>query len=581
MFRWFQELKPQTKVGLVTVTLILSGVALLVVSLSRFEQVRRSAADLHDRSLPARTQLEKVDQSLELTTWKFSSILVQPDGASQVVMLEDTRRQLTTTDNEWQRFKQVSLDRPGEQELRAEFERLQAHQRDLSGPVGLGLISGLIERKDPGELFADRTFVELRDTQRQMSDIIRRMEYDLYEPVVNEQLDAAGQAAETGIRDIWIAYATVMFVSSVIAIVAFRSARRTERMKELDETKRRVEANRNELETRLYRALEMATTEEAALKLVGQAIVEAIPDQATELLVAESGVAHFRQVLSTDVEHRGPGCPVVSPADCPAATRGNTMVFPSSTALDACPFLRERTDRPIAASCQPVLIAGKPLGVIHTTYGPSLPDEETFVALELIARRAGERVGMLRAFAESESAARSDPLTGLLNRRSLDSAVRRMLAEHHTYAVAYGDLDHFKRLNDTFGHDVGDRALRLFAKALRDAVRPNDLVCRYGGEEFVVVLPECPLEEAVPVLERVREAVADIGTSGRVPAFTVSFGVASSAQADSFERVVSLADAALLQAKADGRDRVTVSAGQPQAALPAGPPAALPVAPAE
>jgi diguanylate cyclase (GGDEF)-like protein len=131
------------------------------------------------------------------------------------------------------------------------------------------------------------------------------------------------------------------------------------------------------------------------------------------------------------------------------------------------------------------------------------------------------------------------------------------------YVVACGDLDHFKQLNDTFGHDVGDRALRLFATVLRDSIRPNDLACRYGGEEFVVVIPDCSVDEAVSVVERVRTSLADGLSTGRLPSFTVSFGVASSRNAESFERVVSIADSALLQAKASGRDRVTVADGMP------------------
>ena len=127
------------------------------------------------------------------------------------------------------------------------------------------------------------------------------------------------------------------------------------------------------------------------------------------------------------------------------------------------------------------------------------------------------------------------------------------------YTVAYGDLDHFKQLNDVYGHDAGDRALRTFSQVLRDALRPTDLACRYGGEEFVIVLPACPISEAVPVIERVRQHIATRLTSGRLPNFTVSFGVASSDDAASFDRTVAHADAALLQAKTEGRDRIVVA----------------------
>ena len=148
-----------------------------------------------------------------------------------------------------------------------------------------------------------------------------------------------------------------------------------------------------------------------------------------------------------------------------------------------------------------------------------------------------------------------------MTRRSLESGVRKLHDTGTTYAVAYGDLDHFKELNDVFGHATGDRALRTFSHVLRDSLRPGDIACRYGGEEFVIVLPECPADEARLVLERVRLRMADRIVMAELPTFTVSFGLATSEQAANFDEVVSLADAALLDAKAGGRDLIVVSSG--------------------
>jgi diguanylate cyclase (GGDEF)-like protein len=174
---------------------------------------------------------------------------------------------------------------------------------------------------------------------------------------------------------------------------------------------------------------------------------------------------------------------------------------------------------------------------------------------------------MLRAFRVSQSQANSDSLTGLMTRRSLESGVRELYETGTPYSVAYGDLDHFKELNDVFGHDAGDRALRTFSQILRDSLRPADIPCRYGGEEFVIVLPECPIDEAIQVLERVRGRIADRLMIAQLPNFTVSFGIASSHQAGEFEQVVSLADEALLAAKAGGRDQIVVATGAEQSAV--------------
>jgi diguanylate cyclase (GGDEF)-like protein len=187
----------------------------------------------------------------------------------------------------------------------------------------------------------------------------------------------------------------------------------------------------------------------------------------------------------------------------------------------------------------------------------------------VVARRASERLAMLRAFEVSQTQANSDSLTGLMTRRSLETAVRDLHATGTSYSVAYGDLDHFKDLNDTFGHAAGDRALRTFSQVLRDSLRPLDIPGRYGGEEFVIVLPECAVDEARQVLERVRERLAERIVVADLPPFTISFGLASSEQATDFDQVVSLADTALLSAKAGGRDRVVTSAGpEPPAPTP-------------
>jgi diguanylate cyclase (GGDEF)-like protein len=207
-------------------------------------------------------------------------------------------------------------------------------------------------------------------------------------------------------------------------------------------------------------------------------------------------------------------------------------------------------------------IGGNSTGVFHvTTEDGSPPSGAVEKNVEVVARRASERLAMLRAFEVSQTQANSDSLTGLMTRRSLETAVRDLHATGTQYSVAYGDLDHFKDLNDVFGHAAGDRALRTFSQVLRDSLRPADIPGRYGGEEFVIVLPECPVEEARQVLERVRERMDERIVIAQLPRFTVSFGLASSDQAGDFDQVVALADAALLSAKAGGRDQIVVSTG--------------------
>jgi diguanylate cyclase (GGDEF)-like protein len=350
------------------------------------------------------------------------------------------------------------------------------------------------------------------------------------------------------------------YALAAIAIVfaAFVFGGRAHRRSRAEE----VMGRRERFGSSLQDGLEMARTETVVYGVVQRALHYSVAGLQVELLVADSSRAHFHQVLHTGAgeDEERSGCSVVSPVECPAVVRSETIVFPTSTAIDACPYLQDRPSGPCSAACVPVSIAGETVGVFHATGVEHHPPDDTEIGyLEATTRRAGERVTVLRAFERSETQASTDPLTGLLNRRSLENQVRDLRQDGTALAVAYGDLDHFKVLNDTHGHEAGDQALRLFSQVVRDSIRPNDIAARYGGEEFVIVLPDCDTTAATIVLERVREHLVLALRTGRVPAFTVSFGLASSTAAETFDDTVAQADHALLAAKTAGRNRVVVA----------------------
>ena len=135
----------------------------------------------------------------------------------------------------------------------------------------------------------------------------------------------------------------------------------------------------------------------------------------------------------------------------------------------------------------------------------------------------------MRAFAKTQLQASTDGLTGLVNRRTAEQQLRGMIQNQHPFAVAIADLDKFKQLNDTHGHEAGDRALRLFAQTATQALRDHDLIARWGGEEFVIVLPELDRFQAVSVLDRIRHDLA-AAHSGGTATYTASFGVTDSGQ---------------------------------------------------
>jgi diguanylate cyclase (GGDEF)-like protein len=163
----------------------------------------------------------------------------------------------------------------------------------------------------------------------------------------------------------------------------------------------------------------------------------------------------------------------------------------------------------------------------------------------------------VRAFEKTQLQAATDGLTGLVNRRTFEHEVRDLLGHGQLVSLAVCDLDHFKAINDTHGHEAGDRALRLFAQIARDALREGDILGRWGGEEFVIALPEMNRHSAVSILERIRDQLSKAHV-GDHPRFTASFGVTDSTAGANLERMMQLADAALYQSKHEGRDRITV-----------------------
>jgi diguanylate cyclase (GGDEF)-like protein len=161
-----------------------------------------------------------------------------------------------------------------------------------------------------------------------------------------------------------------------------------------------------------------------------------------------------------------------------------------------------------------------------------------------------------------------DSLTGLANRRRLEETMRVELARaarfHDQVCVVIADLDDFKRVNDTYGHAVGDEVLKEFARALRSTVRESDIAGRWGGEEFVLVLTGTDTEGGARLAERAREAIESRSVrapNGDLVAVTASFGVAASFGAGGLEDLLAAADSALYQAKHAGKNRVVVSTG--------------------
>jgi diguanylate cyclase (GGDEF)-like protein len=327
-------------------------------------------------------------------------------------------------------------------------------------------------------------------------------------------------------------------------------------------TRLRSEAGRSAFSNQLVEALEMADSEAEADKVIGRAMAAISDVHPMELLLADSSRAHLERAC-VHPKTGSPNCTVESPYSCIAVRRGQPQIFPDAGALNACPKLLGRMGGAMSAACVPVNFMGRALGVLHVAGAKGKPpNPEQIAQLTALGVHAGNRIGTLRAFERSQLQASTDSLTGLTNRRVAEEVLANLMAVDSAFAVVMADLDFFKRLNDTMGHDAGDRALKLFADTARGVVRDRDHVVRWGGEEFALLLPGADAQRAAEVVERLRAALAQAHLLSGTPIFTASFGIADSTMARDRESIVRLADDALYRSKQAGRDRCTL--GDPQ-----------------
>lgn len=389
--------------------------------------------------------------------------------------------------------------------------------------------------------------------------IVAQRVLDSVDPVEHEQSVLELQR----LLDVNIALTAVAIVVLVtLAFVFFRPLDQTMRteLRKIStiEAEQASESERATFDRELHEALEMAQDEPSVAHVVRHVFAVAVPERPAELLLADSSEAH----LSVRAEHPlagGAGCGVTSPFDCPAVRRARALDFPTSTAINACPHLRDRPGEARSAHCVPLAFMGRSMGVLHVTGPDGEPvGPEVAARLASVAGQVGTHLGTVRAFATAQLQASTDSLTGLPNRRSVEDELSRRLGEGEGFAVVMADLDDFKRLNDTYGHDAGDRALRLFADTVRRSLRAEDLFARWGGEEFVIGLPGMDRESAVGALDRVRLALVDACARGETPTITASFGVADTWMDRSLEALLRIADEGLMIAKRSGKDQVAL-----------------------
>lgn len=308
--------------------------------------------------------------------------------------------------------------------------------------------------------------------------------------------------------------------------------------------------------------IQLCRTVEETHPIILQFLENFFPDDRPVFYIFDEKSAFLVQLLESGTSFEA--------EDCWAIRQGKQYVVDVEHNLPGCPHLLEPSTR--SYSCTPLVAQGELVGLLHIDFGTS--DAKQNQDKRQLAARIADNLALALANLRLRETLRlqsiQDPLTSLYNRRFMEEAIgkeisRSIRRERH-FGILMIDIDHFKVVNDTYGHDVGDAVLKELGGYLSSHVRAEDIPCRYGGEEFVLILNEVTLEE---LYDKAREMCADIAETLVVQAhgtelrITVSIGVALFPDhGETAGSVLKAADRALYDAKEGGRNRVVLAGGK-------------------
>ncbi len=341
--------------------------------------------------------------------------------------------------------------------------------------------------------------------------------------------------------------------------------------------------------SRMTAALRREREELAAVNQFSQAVTQCTSEQEVYDLVLHSLKERFqpRQIIVfklqtpenfletvatlTPLPREVRGRPIIEePHNCKAVREGRSFLVNDVRSQAPCPsrfaLLSEGN-----YFCGPLIAGGIIIGSLRMQATVDVLTADRRRLVENYLSGAASALSNLRHLGRMEEQANFDDLTGLYNRRFMQDYGRKQIAiarrEQQPVGILMIDLDHFKRINDEYGHSIGDNVLRQFSRTVATAVREANLFARYGGEEFILLLYRANSEACLLVGERIRSAVMAMAvpsnTGDPLPQITVSIGVAVfSEHGDTLEKVIDAADKALYESKRDGRNRVTMAAQQ-------------------
>lgn len=253
---------------------------------------------------------------------------------------------------------------------------------------------------------------------------------------------------------------------------------------------------------------------------------------------------------------------VYGPDECWSLRKGNYHFSKDALSSQTCPHMKDNHENTL---CVPLLAHGQTIGVFHVIVGDDFSEDSKSIIFT-IAEHISLALANLMLQETLRNQASCDPLTGLFNRRymeqSLELELSRALRHKSTCALLMLDIDHFKQFNDNHGHDAGDYVLKFFAKLLLNTVRKEDIVCRVGGEEVAVILPETNVEEAIICAKKICAAVSEehlVYQGLALGNLTVSIGgCLFPSHADNYKDLVKSADVELYKVKNNGRNGYSI-----------------------
>lgn len=425
----------------------------------------------------------------------------------------------------------------------------------------------------------------LAGTGKAQMDVLRNLigkevaAYSQSSTVLSERLLATSNSAANA--SLVATLTNILFLAGVLVTAArvLRQRDEAERKAKAAADQARVTSERfslqNELLFRsaeLMHSLELAETVDESATVIASYLPRLLPNLSGSLYLYNN---------SRDVLERKAGWgnfedepELIEALDCWALRRGSPHQFGGDHAL-AC---RHAGAADVARLCLPLVTQGEVIGCLTVT-GSGLADgaDDQRARIGQLAEQLGLALSNVRLRVSLRQQSIIDPLTQLYNRRYLDEVLKGELARSHRsgapLSVLVLDLDHFKSVNDKFGHEAGDAVLRKVAQTLRDNIRSCDVACRMGGEEMVMLLPECGIEHAIKRANAVRLAIAASAVlhEGQRIAVTASIGVASYPQhGTAMQELVHAADLALYAAKHDGRNCVRAAQWEGDDPAPAG-----------